>query len=312
MILIVSFENNEHVRKVTDHLKCDYEIVDMAWFPSRLQMHAYAGNEKDALFFDLPSGRRLALDEVGAVWNRRIKSFTLNSSIVDDTGKMFAWSECNEAMQGLWYALDCYWMNPPAADEIALKKVAQHRVAHRIGLAIPETLVTNGPDEALAFIDKHASTGVVRKAFRNIPQAPRETLMVGPEEVALIDSVQFAPVIFQQFIPAELDLRITIVDGEIFATSFKSDPRYQVDYRSGIGSAQVAPYNLPDDVSCKLLKLMDEFQLKFGAVDFRVTPEGNHVFLEINPAGEYLYASERTRQPIPHAIAAALERNASK
>ena len=312
MILIVSFEENEHVRKVTAHLKSDYEIVDMAWFPSRLRMHAYAGDEQDALFFDLPSGRRLALDEVGAVWNRRIKSFTLDPSITDDTGKLFAWSECNEAMQGLWYALDCFWMNPPSADEIALKKVVQHRIAHRLGLAIPETLVTNGPDEARAFIEKHAGTGIVRKAFRNIPQAPRETLMVGPEEIALIDSVQFAPVIFQQYIPADLDLRITVVDGEIFATSFKSDPRYQVDYRCGIGSAQVAPYVLPDDVSDKLLKLMDEFHLKFGAVDFRVTPEGEHVFLEVNPAGEYLYASERTKQPIPQAIAAALERNAGK
>ena len=32
-------------------------------------------------------------------------------------------------------------------------------------------------------------------------------------------------------------------------------------------------------------------------------------FLEVNPAGEYLFASQRTGQPIPQAIAAALERH---
>lgn len=312
MILIISFEDNDHVRKVTEHLTSDYEIVDMAWFPSRLKLHAYAGKSRDTLYFDLPSGRRLSLDEVGAVWYRRIRPFTLDAAITDDTGMLFAQSECHEAMQGLLYALDCFWMNPPTADEIALKKVVQHRLAHRLGLSIPETLVTNGPQEALAFIDKHAETGVVRKAFRNIPQAPRETLLVGPPEKALIENVKYAPVIFQQYIPAVLDLRVTLVDGEIFATAFKSDPGHQVDYRRGIASAEVTSHKLPSEIEEKLLKLMDTFNLKFGAVDFRVTPEGEHVFLEINPAGEYLFASERTGQPIPQAIAAALERHAKK
>ena len=282
----------------------------MAWFPSQMTMHAYAGQHIDELFLDLPSGRRIALDDVGAVWNRRIKQFTYDQALTDETSRMFAWSECNEGIQGLWYSMDCYWMNSPAADEKALRKVTQHRVAHRLGLSIPETLVTNGPQQAKEFIEKHAKHGVIRKAFRNIPQAPRETLKVGPAEMEKIADVRFAPVIFQQYIPLALDLRVTVVDGEIFSTSFQSDPQFEVDYRSGIGSATVAPYQLPHDVSEKLLKLMDHFNLQYGAVDFRVTPEGEHVFFEVNPAGEYLFASERTGQPVPQAIAAALDRNA--
>ena len=47
----------------------------------------------------------------------------------------------------------------------------------------------------------------------------------------------------------------------------------------------------------------------YGASDFRVTPDGDHVFLEVNPAGEYLFASDRTGQPVPQAIAAALARH---
>jgi glutathione synthase/RimK-type ligase-like ATP-grasp enzyme len=284
-------------------------VVDLAWFPSKMKMHAYAGSSYDVLFLDLPNGYRIALDDVGAVWNRRIKPFTLDEALTDETARLFAWSECTEAMQGLWYGMNSWWMNPPFSDEVALRKVTQHRVAHRLGLRVPETLVTNGPDEAREFIERHNATGVIRKAFRNIPQAPRETLKVGPEELERIDSVRYAPVIFQEYIPLALDLRVTVIDGEIFSTSFRSEPEYEVDYRSGIGSADVQPYQLPDDVAVKLLQLMDAFGLKFGAVDFRVTPEGDHVFFEVNPAGEYLFASERTGQPIPQAIAAALERH---
>ena len=310
MILIISFLDNEHVRRVTRHLSMPYEIVDLAWFPSQMRMQARAGAAVDTFSLDLPDGRRLALDEVGAVWHRRIRPYTLDPQLTDETARTFAWSECAEALDGIWHGMDCFWMNPPHADERALKKVYQHRLARRIGLRIPETLVTNSPDEARAFIEAHAATGVIRKAFRNIPQAPRATLRVGADELRQLDAVRFAPVIFQEYIPLALDLRVTVIDGEIFTTGFRSPPEYEVDYRGGIGSAGVAPYALPRGVGQKLLEMMRRMELRFGAADFRLTPEGEHVFFEINPAGEYLFCVDRTGQPIPEAIAATLERHA--
>ncbi len=309
MILIITFPDNDHVNRVTQYLSQPYALIDMADFPRRARMHAAAGRNSDSLLLDLPDGRRIDLDTVGAVWNRRIKPFDIDPAITDDTGRLFAWSETTEAVNGLWYAMDCFWMNHPTADEKALRKVTQHRVARRLGLRIPETLVTNGPDEARAFVERHSATGVIRKAFRNISEAPRETMKVGPAEIAQLDSVRFAPVIFQEYIPLSLDLRVTCVDGEMFATAFRSKQQYEVDYRSGIGSAEVFPYTLPDDVVTRLQALLDHFELKYGAVDFRVTPEGEHVFFEVNPAGEYLFAVDRTNQPVPQAIAAALERH---
>ena len=309
MILIISFLDNEHVRRVTQHLSLPHEIVDLSWFPARMRMQAFAGDQVDAFFLDLPDGRRLALDEVGAVWHRRIRAFTLDPALTDETARTFAWSECSEALDGLWHGMDCFWMNPPHADERALKKVYQHRLAQRIGLRIPETLVTNDPDAARAFIETHARTGVIRKAFRNIAQAPRATLKVGPDEMRRIDAVRFAPVIFQEYIPLALDLRVTVVDGEIFTTAFRSTAEYEVDYRGGIGSAEVTPHDLPDEIGQRLLAMMRQMELRFGAVDFRLTPEGEYVFFEINPAGEYLFCVDRTGQPIPEAIAATLERH---
>jgi glutathione synthase/RimK-type ligase-like ATP-grasp enzyme len=308
LILIVSFEDNEHVRQVTRHLTSEFAIVDVAWFPHRMQLNACQGADVDSLSFNLPDGRRIALDAVSAVWYRRIRSMTIDPAIVDDTASTFAWSESNEALLGVWYAMDCYWMNPPLADEVALRKIYQLRIARKVGLSIPETLVTNSPDAARTFIEHHGVGKVIRKAFRNIPQAPRETALVTKKEIALLDSVRFAPVIFQVFVPADLDLRVTVVDGEVFAAAVASDSDHKVDYRRGLGTATVTPYELPVDVQHRLLALMDAMGLRFGAVDFRVTPDGEHVFLEVNPAGEYLFISERTGQPIPRAIAAALER----
>jgi glutathione synthase/RimK-type ligase-like ATP-grasp enzyme len=192
-----------------------------------------------------------------------------------------------------------------------MKKALQHRLARRVGLRVPETLVTNDPAAARAFVEANMARGVVRKAFRNIAEAPRESFLLTPAELTQIDSVRYAPVIFQEYIPAGRDLRATVVDGEIFTAAFRSEPRYRVDYRAGIASAEVTSYRLPDDVADRLRELMARLGLIFGAVDFRVTPEGEHVFFEVNPAGEYLFVVDRTTLPIPQAIAAALERHAA-
>jgi hypothetical protein len=34
--------------------------------------------------------------------------------------------------------------------------------------------------------------------------------------------------------------------------------------------------------------------LIYGAIDMRLTPDGRYVFLEINPAGQWLFVEHRT------------------
>ncbi len=309
MILIVSFPNNEHVDEVRKHLTVDSIVVDTASFPVSLGLSAAMTRERERMALLLPDGREVCLCKVGAVWYRRISAYGFHPELSHPTARLFAWSEANEALLGLWHSLDCFWMNAPSADEVSQRKIRQLQIARRLGLSIPDTLVTNRPDAARAFVETHGVGRVVRKAFRNIAQAPRETHRLRTEDVRLLDSVRYAPVIFQRFVPAALDLRITVVENDIFAAAVISDPTYAADYRPGLATAKVTRYELPPYVSEKLLELMKFFNLKFGAIDMRVTPDGDHVFLEVNPAGEYLFISRRTEQPIAAAIAAALQRH---
>ena len=101
MILIISFQDNDHVARVTQHLTQPFEVLDLASIPTQTRLHAYAGRDRDALYLDLPSGIRIDLDRVGAVWNRRIKNFELASELTDETARTFAWAETTEAVQGL-------------------------------------------------------------------------------------------------------------------------------------------------------------------------------------------------------------------
>jgi len=62
-------------------------------------------------------------------------------------------------------------------------------------------------------------------------------------------------------------------------------------------------YQLTRDVEEKILFLMDYFSLNYGAIDIILTPEGKHVFLELNPAGEFFWLERAPGLPISDAIA---------
>jgi glutathione synthase/RimK-type ligase-like ATP-grasp enzyme len=59
-------------------------------------------------------------------------------------------------------------------------------------------------------------------------------------------------------------------------------------------------------VKADLLKIMRALGLVYGAIDMRLTPDGRYVFIEVNPAGQWLFIEERTGQKITDALAAKL------
>ena len=98
-------------------------------------------------------------------------------------------------------------------------------------------------------------------------------------------------------------MRITVVGDEIFAAEVHSQQtRYKVDMRMDINNASIVPAKLPEEVEDCLHRLM-ALGLVYGAIDMRRRPDGTHVFLEINPAGQWLFIEEKTEQPISEAIA---------
>ena len=54
-------------------------------------------------------------------------------------------------------------------------------------------------------------------------------------------------------------------------------------------NAQLEPFSLPEQVEASLLRLMDRFGINFASLDMILTPEGEFVFLELNPNGAWLW-----------------------
>ena len=309
MILVISQPHDVHALEVVRCLEqrgVEVLIFDSGRLPRETRLTLEYTADCAWSGAALTDGQVIDLTRVRSVWWRRPQPFTLHPEVGGAQDQAFALAETHAAVAGLWPLLDAHWINDPERDEKAGRKTWQLEVARAAGLAIPRTCITNDPERARAFVESRPGD-VVYKAFSATERMWRETRVLRPAERSLLDSVKFAPVIFQDYVPARVDVRITIVGDRVFPAEIHSQSTsYAHDFRMDLEHAEIAPHALPAEVRAGLLRMMRCLGLVYGAVDMRQTPRGDYVFLEINPAGQWLFIEQRTRQPITDALAEAL------
>ena len=308
-VLILSSLADPHARAVISSLAARGEqvhLLDLTEYPSQLALTMEFAGGRQRFQLNRPGAGTLDLESVHAVWWRRPGSFRLPDTLRDPAHRRLAHSEANTAFQGLFASLNALWVNPPYCDSKASHKPYQLALAQSLGLQIPQTVMTSDPAEARAFWAA-CDGDVIYKQFICLPEAWSETRKLGEAETKLTEeSIRLAPVIFQRRVSAVADLRVTIIGDDIFAAAV--DVRtlaYDVDVRMNL-DAQHVRHTLPHDISQKLLVLMRTLGLVYGAIDLRLRDDGSYVFLEINPAGQFLYVEEQTGQPITAALASHL------
>lgn len=306
-VLVIAKEGDPHTvavaRAIRDH-GGEYVVADLSQFPQQALLNVRYSCCGDRGFELVLDGEPCDLGQVGAAWWRRPQHPEISADLVSETHRMFAANEAAEALSGLWYALDAFWVNDPAKDHVAHRKITQLRHAQEHGLKIPDTLITNDPGKARLFVDGHGYRNVVYKAFSALEQEWRETRLLRTEELYLLDQVKYAPVIFQEYIEAVYDVRVTVVGDATFAAAIHSQQTsYPVDFRMDMANAEITPVELPAEVVDRLQRYRRTLGLQYGAIDLRLKPDGEYVFLEINPAGQWLFIEEQTRQPIAETLA---------
>jgi glutathione synthase/RimK-type ligase-like ATP-grasp enzyme len=307
VILIISHEQDPHAERVIRHLEAARQpvlLLNLSELPDRASVSIdYDRRGRPRIDYVRAGGASYALSDVTSVWWRRPQAPDL-SSVTDPQVNLFTANEWQEAINGLWQLLDARWMNHPTFDDAASRKARQLRLAAEVGLKVPRTLITSDPLRARRFVDDAGEGRVIFKTFSCTHAIWRETRLLKPEDMAHVETVRVAPVIFQEFVPAECDIRITAVGGRLFAAAIRSVARDGlVDFRMSVGDAAVSAEQLPKGIADKLLALLKRLGLVYGAIDLRRTPDGEYYFFEVNTAGEFLFIEDRTGQPIAKAIA---------
>ena len=283
-------------------------------FPTDIQLaNRYSGGEEHMLLGC--DACELDLETVSAVWYRRVATGHRIPATMDPQLRRAAIEQTEATVQGMIASLDGFHLDPAHCVRRAENKQLQLKIAREVGLEIPRTVITNEP-EAVRSLARQCPQGIVTKPPR--PFAVLEhgahkvvyTNAMGAEELEHLADLRYCPAIFQERMPKALELRTTIVGDRAFTASIDSQrsERAKIDWRRECLELidEWEPYALPSVIEDRMLKLMRRLGLHYGAADFILTPDGRHVFLEINPAGEFFWLEKYAGLPLSGAIASLL------
>lgn len=223
-----------------------------------------------------------------------------------------AWIEVETrwGLRGLLAALPRdLWINWPPAVHAAEHKPYQLTTAAACNLPVPRTAIVNDPDYAARFAD--AAGPVLYKAFRGNPvRIDGRTHLTYATSVTAeqcrSETVRAAPIMLQSRIDKACDVRVTCVDGHLFAVTPRGPGgAIPLDWRVDHTAITWEPIDVPDHVRAGLLDFLDRLSLRFAACDLCVDHDGVWWLIEANPAGQWAW-DHPLRDAIASAIADAL------
>ncbi len=319
-VLIVTYtEDNESIPLVIESIEAQGGTAfrfDTDRYPTEVKLDIYQGDSERVIITD--GEQKLDLSEVSSVWYRRMR---YGAKIPDTMDKQFrdaSVEESRRTVRGMIASLKAFHFDKMSNVDVTNNKQLQLQVAREVGLLTPRTLTSNNPEAVKQFAQECNEHGIVTKmlsSFAIFGEHGEEFVVftnpVTDDDLENLEGLRFCPMTFQENVPKALELRTTIVGHRVFTAAVNSQTLdgSTYDWRKE-GRALVKawkPYNLPEDVEKKVLKLMAYFGLNYGAIDIIVTPDGRHVFLEVNPVGEFFWMELFSPNfPISQAIAEVL------
>ena len=309
MIALFSQEVGEGTTEMVmdwlEYLGADHARINGEGLNAGDALELRVGNGGTRLRLDA-GGREMTAAGTAAVWMRRWHSMMnlddlrrddptgLGQAVVSHLGR-----ELVAVRGGLEDALrGAGWLT--RANEMGVNKLHVLRVAAEAGLEVPETLVTNRRATLEAFIREQGP--VICKPVGEAGHFQvggtgyvMFTAEITPEVLAALPE-RFFPSLFQPRVEKRYELRVFYLAGRCWPMAIFSqgDPQTRGDFRkyNHARPNRCVPYALPAEIEAAVVRTMEGLGLDTGSVDLIRTVDGRHVFLEVNPIGQFGMVSD--------------------
>jgi len=164
--------------------------------------------------------------------------------------------------------------------------------AKKVGMEIPETILTNSKEKLILFKEKHRK--VICKSM-NIGfyysdakyKYGSYTNLINNNDLQQIPE-KFGLTLFQQYIEKDFEIRCFCFNKYFYSVAYFSQNRKKtkIDYRKHDGGNpfRQVPINIPSILKQKIKFLFKELGLTTGSIDI-ISRNGKYYFLEVNPVG---------------------------
>lgn len=311
ILIVTHSKDHEGIEKVCQAIRArgHHPIrLNTDLFPTEISISLAQNNQSLDYLLQI-DGRHYRGSDIDAVWYRRFSPGSGLNGVIDKAFLNAALGESREVLLNFLSNLQCFKVDDYWTVRRAAQKELQLSVARAVGLAIPATLISNDPYQVQQFCQQQQA--VVAKMLHSfaIFRDQKEHVVFTSEVTAdqINESLRLCPMVFQQKIDKQRELRITVVGNQCFCIALDSQAHAgaEVDWRRQgvqlVDRWQVE--ELPSDVAQQCIAVCRALQLNYGAIDIIVDPKGRHVFLEVNPSGEFYWAEQFNQLGITQALA---------
>lgn len=279
-ILILGNAQDHHARHVHGMVtargaKAHY--LDVVDFPGQLRI-AYDPVSGEGRF-TLPSGETLTFDSVHAIYWRNYNQILRPTHALREDQAYVAQNDARSLAESVLMDLPTRWVNGWSGFQLHQRKPSAMAKVAALGVRVPKTIVANDPDELMAFRARH-------------PQAIFKPVQGGAHARKLteehltprnFETLRLAPVTFQEEIPGT-NVRAFVIGDEVIGVEVNTP---HLDFRDD-QKPDIRPCELPEHVKRDSVRIARKLDLLWSGIDFRRTPEGEHVYLEANPSPMFL------------------------
>jgi glutathione synthase/RimK-type ligase-like ATP-grasp enzyme len=276
-----------HVQNALTQAGAAAYYLDTYLFPKQLRLSWRPDTLAGCL--TLPGGLQLNFPEIHSVFWRNFSGVSV-PSLPDANQQQVAFYDSMSAVRSLVQACPCRWINSWQAYQFHKEKPLQLSKAKQIGVTIPTTLISNDPKQVREFVLTCNKT-----IFKPVYGGAHTKLVT--EEHLECDRLNLAlsisPVTIQEYIPGT-NVRSYVIGDSVYSAEIRSQA---LDFRED-ANAELIKIDVPESVRQQCLAICQAFMLEWTAIDWRVKPTGEYVFLEANPSPMFIHFERQTGFPI--------------
>ncbi|MET9438092.1 hypothetical protein [Streptomyces sp. NPDC006551] len=297
MILTVSVKDDLHARVVQHTAFCrgyrDFHIAECDQISGRQSLSwSSHGDAPNAIL--TAEGFSVPLSDVSLVWWRRTMARQQAwDNAVDDHQRRLVNTESRGAFGGIFAAsYQGQWISLPEATSRAADKIFQLTVAREAGFRVPRTIVSQSRADVIEFARRVGR--VIVKPMVGVPGPLMFTEYVDDPATIPEESFIACPAMYQEYIPGRRHVRLNCFGAEMYAALIETD---NLDSRTDL-NVPISRWAVPEDVARQVAAVLRKLNLRMGIIDIKLTPQGEPVWLEVNPQGQFLFLQPLLDEPL--------------
>jgi glutathione synthase/RimK-type ligase-like ATP-grasp enzyme len=289
-ILLLGHAADAHVAHLRNALQQASAVVhglDTRLFPTSVKLSWQPHDRQGSLV--LNDQYPLALQDIHRVFWRTFAPPGI-PPLEEAAQREIAFNDAISLLRTLMQASPALWVNSWEAYQFHKEKPLQLSLVEQLGVPIPATLVSNDPAQVMAFARS------LKKAIFKPVYGGAHAQFVTEEHLELERlrlALRLAPVTIQDYIPGT-NLRSYVIGDAVYTAEIRTSV---LDFRQDV-QAEIIPIDVPEGIRQQCRAIARSLKLRWTAIDWRLRPTGEYVFLEANPSPMFIYFEQRTGFPI--------------